>query len=58
MKDLNVFTTLESLRERVKENGDNSSVALVPTMGALHHGHLELVKKGMSLADEVCCNVL
>ena len=57
MKDLNVFTTLESLRKRVKEHGDNSSVALVPTMGALHHGHLELVKKGMSLANEVVVSI-
>lgn len=32
-------------------------IAFVPTMGALHEGHLSLVRKGRELADEVVASV-
>ena len=33
------------------------TVALVPTMGALHAGHLELVRMAMRLADRTCVSL-
>jgi pantoate--beta-alanine ligase len=33
------------------------TVALVPTMGALHEGHLALVRRGRELADEVWVSI-
>lgn len=38
-----------------REDGD--SVALVPTMGALHDGHLALVRRAAELADDVVVSI-
>lgn len=49
---------VDSLRRRVKAwRGSNRSVALVPTMGALHKGHMALVERAKSLADEVVVSI-
>jgi pantoate--beta-alanine ligase len=48
-----VVTTIAELRARL----DGRHVALVPTMGALHDGHLALVQRATELADTVVVSV-
>src|SRR5690606_39609000 len=48
-----VVTTIAELRARL----DGRHVALVPTIGALHDGHLPLVQRATELADTVVVSV-
>lgn len=55
---LTIVRTVAALRANVsawREKGQ--TVALVPTMGALHDGHLSLVKLGKAQADRVIVSV-
>ncbi len=47
--------TLRTVRQALREAG--KTVALVPTMGNLHDGHLELVKQARSRADFVITTI-
>ena len=49
-----VFETIAGLRLRLETAG---SVAFVPTMGALHEGHLALVARADALADTVVVSI-
>jgi len=55
---METVTTLKSLRRSVDElRKGGARLALVPTMGALHEGHLTLVRAAKERADKVAVSI-
>ncbi|NOU51632.1 pantoate--beta-alanine ligase [Pseudoalteromonas sp. JBTF-M23] len=49
---------IKSLRSQIKAwRSQGLSIAFVPTMGNLHHGHFSLVEKAKTLADKVVVSI-
>ncbi|MGK6349984.1 pantoate--beta-alanine ligase [Parapedobacter sp. DT-150] len=55
MKTFKTKNTLHTHLQRYRHNG--LRIAFVPTMGALHQGHIALVNHAKKLADVVVCSI-
>jgi len=57
-KTLKIVRTVSRLREPVAKYRDaRETLALVPTMGFLHEGHLSLMRQGRAEHDRVCATL-
>ncbi|MBD3629748.1 MAG: pantoate--beta-alanine ligase [Cyclobacterium sp.] len=51
-KPLEKFETIPAVRQQIKHlKSQGKSIGLVPTMGALHRGHIELIRSSRKVSD-------
>lgn len=52
-----IFTEIKSLQQEIKSLKNGTTIGFVPTMGALHEGHLSLVEKAKKENDIVVVSI-
>ena len=54
---MKIFKLKEELKSYLNTQNDKKTVSFVPTMGALHNGHLSLISKAKQNSDLIVCSI-
>lgn len=55
---MKIFESIEGLQGYLDlQRGERKAIGLVPTMGALHKGHIQLIKESISQSDITVCSI-
>ncbi|MDP3392977.1 pantoate--beta-alanine ligase [Sediminibacterium sp.] len=54
---MKIFAQIDQLKAFLKEENQTKLIGFVPTMGALHEGHLKLVEKSIQENDLTVCSI-
>ena len=53
-----LFKTVEDLQNHIAQQKQNGqTIGFIPTMGALHQGHISLMKQSISQNDNTVCSI-
>lgn len=55
---MKIFESIDGLQGYLDlQRGERKAIGLVPTMGALHKGHIQLIKESISQSDITVCSI-